>query len=103
MLGGPFVQRQGLGTLHVRIEAAEPEQAGRDAVAGAHRDAARGSILADLDEDGLARGGGGIGHGIVTQVSLLFVWAGTIHQRMPIPVSRAIATLAERTPALYVG
>jgi hypothetical protein len=53
MLGGPRIQRQGLGTLHVRVETAEPEQPGRGACAGSHSNAPRGGFLADLDEGGL--------------------------------------------------
>src|SRR5258708_2591831 len=73
VLSSPCVQRQGLGALHVRVETAQPEQARRAALAGAHRDAARRAILADLDEGGFLIGCRGIGHRIghrtVTRVS----------------------------------
>src|SRR6185437_3740320 len=48
--GGPGIERDRLGAVHVRIEAAEPEQPGRGAHAGAHRDAAPTGSVADLDE-----------------------------------------------------
>src|SRR5258708_12900219 len=61
VLCGPCVQRQGLGALHVGVEAAQPEQARRAALAGAHRDAARRAVLADLAEGGFLVWGRGIG------------------------------------------
>src|ERR1019366_9763965 len=57
-LGGPRIQRDRLGAPHVRIEAAEPEQPGRGACAGAHRDAARAGIVAALEEGRLLIGRG---------------------------------------------
>ena len=68
VLGGPCVQRQRFGSLHVRIETAQPKKSGRTAFAGAHGDAARGAALADLDEGRFRIRFSGIGHGIVTPV-----------------------------------
>ncbi len=42
VLAGPVVERDGLGALHVGLEAAEPEQPRRRAVPDPHRDPARG-------------------------------------------------------------
>ena len=50
VFGGPCIQRQRLGARHVGIEAAEPDQPGRAAGAGAHRDPAAAVALSDLDE-----------------------------------------------------
>ena len=50
VLGGPCIKCDGLGAAHVRMEAAQPEQPGRAPRTGAHRDPARGAILADFDE-----------------------------------------------------
>ena len=65
VLGGPRIQRHRLGALHVRIEAAEPEQPGRAAGAGAHRDAAPAVVLADLDEGRFLSDAGANGSWIV--------------------------------------
>src|SRR5581483_752622 len=61
VLGRPGVERQRLGALHVRLEAAEPEQPGCAPGAGAYRDTP-GGRAADVDEDRLI-GFGRIGHG----------------------------------------
>ncbi len=42
VLAGPAIERDGLGALHVGLEAAEPEQARRRAIPQPHRDPARG-------------------------------------------------------------
>src|SRR6185437_5672035 len=63
MLGRPGIERQRLGASHVRVEAAEPEQPGRDAGTGAHGDPAHGTALTDLDKGGIWRDGRKIGHG----------------------------------------
>ncbi len=66
MLGRPGVKRDGLGALHVGMEAAQPQQAGRaTGQAGnpcAHRDPALAAGVADLDESRFLLGDGGMGH-----------------------------------------
>ena len=50
VLGGPGIQRQRLGALHVGIETAEPDQAGCGAGARPHRDLALAVAAAHLDK-----------------------------------------------------
>src|SRR5690349_18733019 len=66
-LGGPGVQRHCLGALHVRIEAAEPEQAGAlsRSRTGTNREPARRLALADVDEGWRVNGILGSGHGSI--------------------------------------
>src|SRR5262249_43737807 len=46
----PGVERRGLGPFHVGVEAAQPEQAGRRALARANRNAARGGAGSHVNE-----------------------------------------------------
>ena len=83
MLGRPGIERERLGAFHVRIEAAEPEQAGRAPSAGAHGDAARRIVLADLDKDRFSFVCREISHGTFTLV-LSFEGAPAITSRTQI-------------------
>jgi translation initiation factor IF-3 len=49
VLASPGVERDRLGAAHVGFEAAEPEQAGRSAVANSHRNSPRGWSGSDLE------------------------------------------------------
>ncbi len=61
----PSVQRQGLGALHVRLEAAEPEKPGGRPLPDTDSDTAGRGRLADFDKKRVLRACRGAGHGIV--------------------------------------
>jgi translation initiation factor IF-3 len=88
-LGRPCIERQRLGPLHVRFEAAEPEKPGRCAVADADRNTARRACLADIDKHRDLRVGCGADHAMVMRERV-----GAVNQMPgPNPTSRVMCRL----------
>src|SRR3954462_8248491 len=102
-LGGPGVQRDRLGALHVRIEAAQPEQARRLARSGSDRDPAHVIPFADLDKGRRCNGIFGSRHGSNPWTRSCLgpsVWSRSAHF---VNTTTASSPLAEHHFALYVA
>jgi hypothetical protein len=98
VVGCPCIEGQRLGAFHVRIESAEPEQAGQAAGARTHGNPARSLSRTNVDEDGLRSGTEGISH----RKSLQFRFnAASIcpHGYRP----KSFATLAEQKIGVYLA
>src|SRR5262249_14152785 len=89
--GGPRIERERLGTTHVRIEATQPEKPWGCALTGTYRDPARGIFRADLDEGRLRPAGGGIDHGCRSGSAALHERQGCAPRQARLRAFRALA------------